>query len=90
MLALGLCLLSYFSYHALAGQRSVINYISLKKENVALQAQLEDMRAKRNAIEHKVSMLRPGSIDPDYVHELAVINLGYSRSNHLTIINVNK
>ena len=47
----------------------------------------DDLRAEREDLERHVALLRPQSIDPDTVEELARRDLGYAYPNDLVQMN---
>ena len=64
-------LLGYFAWHAWEGPRGFPYRDGLKTEVAVLQAKYEAMHAERLRLENKVALLRPESIDPDLLDELA-------------------
>jgi cell division protein FtsB len=72
------CLTSYFCYHALSGDRGLLAMIKLNKQVDKLEAELDIVRAERLHIEHKVTLMRPDSLDIDLVDEQARRSLGYA------------
>jgi cell division protein FtsB len=65
----------YFGYHALSGSRGLLAWQELNRELQATQQELALLRAERRDLEHKVSRLRPTSLDPDLIDEAARRNL---------------
>ena len=67
----------YFAYHLVEGDRGFKAWLSLNREIRAANANLEALRAKRAALDVKVSNLRPEHIDPDLLDERirATLNL---------------
>ena len=61
----------YFGYHALSGSRGLLAWQELNRELQATQQELAELRAERRELEHKVSRLRPSSLDPDLIDEAA-------------------
>lgn len=86
LIILGLCLSVYFSYHAIAGQRSVVKLMSLQEGQVAANAELAQLSAESDDLHKKVVMLRSDSLDADYVEELAVHYLGYRKPGAFTVL----
>lgn len=85
-----LCLLlyGYFGWHYFHGPRSIVRLAEIEGEARALGAKLDETVAARKAFERKITLLRPESIDPDMLDEMARETLGYVRSGEL-IINTN-
>jgi cell division protein FtsB len=64
-------LLGYFAWHAWKGPRGFPYKDRLTADVAALETKYEDLHATRLKLENKVSLLRPESIDPDLLDELA-------------------
>ena len=62
---------AYFSYHAFIGGYGLISMRELEARNVALRERLAETRKQKAYLEHRVSLLRPESIDPDMLDERA-------------------
>lgn len=84
---LGFCLLCYFGYHSVMGERSILRLMTLERSLAKVTAQYEDSNTQRVALEDKVSRLRPGSIDPDLLEERARYVLGFVRDDEQVILN---
>jgi len=68
-------LLGYFGWHAFKGPRGFPYRDGLEVKVATLKSKHEAMRAERERLEGKVTLLRPDSIDPDLLDELARGNL---------------
>ena len=79
------CLMLYFSYHAVEGDRGVLAYLQLQKDLEAAGAEAEAAASKRAEWEHRVSLLNPEAIDPDMLEERARRVLNYGREDELVI-----
>ena len=64
-------LLGYFAWHGTKGPRGFPYREGLETELAQLTRKHEDLRAQRLQLEDKVTLLRPESIDPDLLDELA-------------------
>ena len=64
-------LLGYFAWHAFEGPRGFPYRDGLRLEVAELAAKHEALHAERLRLEDKVTLLRPESIDPDLLDELA-------------------
>jgi cell division protein FtsB len=64
-------LLGYFAWHAWEGPRGFPYRDGLQADVAALAAKRETVHAERVRLEDKVALLRPESIDPDLLDELA-------------------
>lgn len=64
-------LLGYFAWHAFEGQRGYPYRDRLVAEAAVLTQKRDALLAGRQTLENKVALLRPESIDPDLLDELA-------------------
>jgi cell division protein FtsB len=69
LVAYGLAL--YFGYHAVVGSRGLLAWRQLNQDIAATEQELAAVHAERQALEDKVHRLRPASLDPDLIDELA-------------------
>ncbi|MCD8497306.1 MAG: septum formation initiator family protein [Alphaproteobacteria bacterium] len=70
-----LCL--YFGYHIIQGHRSLPALVAVQHDVVEKNAELVILKSKREALERKVVMLRPGSLNKDFLEERVRFMLGY-------------
>jgi cell division protein FtsB len=84
LLALGLT--GYFVFHAFHGDHGVLARMRLERQVESLTKELELVRGEREAIEKRVSLLRPQSLDPDMLEERARRTLGYAHPNEVIIL----
>jgi cell division protein FtsB len=75
--ALGLALTGYFAYHLVEGDRGLLAWLRLTHEIRAENANLQAVRAQREALDQRVSNLKPDHLDPDLLDERvrATLNL---------------
>ena len=85
VLIIGLLLCVYFSYHLIQGNRSLVRLVQMQKQIVVSQTEMEDVSARRAAVESKVKMMRPGSVDRDLLEERIQVVLGYANSKDLIV-----
>ena len=64
-------LLGYFAWHAWKGPRGYPYKDGLEAKVALLDAKFQRLKSDRVAFEHKVELLRPESIDPDLLDEMA-------------------
>ena len=74
---LGIALTGYFIYHLIEGDRGFLAWLRWTREIRAENASLEAVRAQREALDLKVSNLKPDHLDPDLLDERvrATLNL---------------
>lgn len=83
---IGICLTVYFSYHAIQGNRSYLRLMSLNADIAEISHEYEMLKSERTAIEEKVVMMRPGSINKDLLEERVRLVLGYRHPDERTIV----
>jgi cell division protein FtsB len=82
----GVCLSIYFCYHLIAGERSYLRLISLNFQQAQTEVQLAQATQEREALEQRVTMMRPGSVNADLLEEQARKVLGFSYDDEKLII----
>jgi cell division protein FtsB len=83
---LGACLMGYFCYHLVQGERGLLAWLELSHEIAAAEAEAATARAERATLEHRVSHLRPESLDRDLLDERARAVLNVARPNDIVIL----
>lgn len=78
-------LLGYFGWHGYYGPRSFDHRDALAAKAQALDAKVAGIREERQALERKVSLMRPESIDPDMLDELARSTLDFGKPGELIV-----
>jgi cell division protein FtsB len=82
---LGFCVVGYFVYHSIEGERGLTAYVRLTERLVDARAQLDEVQAERQALERRVKLLRTDNLDPDMLDERARTILNYSRPDEIII-----
>lgn len=83
---LAACLLSYFAYHAIQGDRGLLAWLQLRQELAEAKAEAARLDERRARLEQRVSLLRADSLDPDLLDERAHALLGYGRPDEYVIL----
>ncbi|MCC6597408.1 MAG: septum formation initiator family protein [Alphaproteobacteria bacterium] len=86
VILIGLCLCVYFAYHTLQGNRSLYRYYTVNKKIEMLSQKNAALESEANALEKKIVMMRPGSVDKDLLEERVRFVLGYRDKNEYTIL----
>lgn len=84
---MGISLTMYFGYHLLQGDRG---WFALKKLETALseaRATHDTVGQEREELQHRVTLLRPETLDPDMLDERARAVLGYVEADDVIILN---
>ncbi len=69
----------YFAYHAVQGDRGFFTWVQLKQRVAVTRAVAAETAGRRMALERRVRMLNPQSLDADLLDERArvMLNLGH-------------
>lgn len=82
---LGFCIVGYFAYHSVEGDRGLTAFVRLSERLGEARTQLAELQAERQAIERRVRLLRTDNLDPDMLDERARQILNYSRPDEIVI-----
>ncbi len=82
---LGFCIVGYFVYHSIEGDRGLTAYVQLTERLTEAKAQLDEIQAERKALERRVKLLRADNLDPHMLDERARMILNYSRPDEIII-----
>ena len=80
------CIVAYFLYHTVQGDRGWMEMLRLKNEVGAAQANLSQLQKEHDQLDHRVHLMRPESLDADLLDEQSRKNLDYSKPNEIVII----
>jgi len=80
-----LAVLAYFGWHGFYGPRSIEHGKFVRSEVVKYQTELADIKKVREQRDARVALLRPNSIDPDMLDEMARKTLQFSGDGDLII-----
>jgi cell division protein FtsB len=82
-------LLGYFAWHANKGPRGYAYHAGLEQKVAALESEFDAIQQQRVRLEHKVELMRPASIDPDMLDELARQQLEVASPGDLVVFRQN-
>jgi cell division protein FtsB len=82
---IGVAAVAYFAYHTVEGDRGVLAWIRMKNEILDAELQLAKVTTERQALEHRVLLLRPDHLDPDMLEERARAMLNMGREDELVV-----
>ncbi len=82
---MGAAIMTYFGYHAVQGDRGLIAWWNLRYEIDKADAQLGIVSAEKQALERRVALLRPQSLDTDMLAERAQLMLGGVQGDDLIV-----
>lgn len=78
-------LLGYFGWHAFLGPKGFAFRDALKHQVAVLSQDLEAISAKSVSLETQVRLMRPESVDPDMLDELARDKLELVRAGDIVV-----
>ncbi len=78
--------LGYFGYHIIQGEHGVLAWLQLEKELRVAKANAAVLNDEKSQLEHRVSLLRPDSLDPDLLEERARVVLNYARGDEMLVL----
>jgi cell division protein FtsB len=78
-------ILAYFLFHALHGEQGLYAMIMENRKQELLKEELARTRAERQRLEHRVSLMRSDSLDPDLLDEQVRRNLGLIGENEIMV-----
>ena len=79
-------LLGFFAWHAWEGPRGFRFSEKLKIQSAQLTADLAAIQKQRTSFEQRVALLRPESVDPDMLDEMARQTLDVAKPNELIVL----
>jgi cell division protein FtsB len=84
--AFGVAAVLYFAYHGLNGDRGLLAWRTVEHEVEVARAEFDRVKTEREAIEHRVRLLYPESLDPDMLDEYARRFLNYGLPGEVVIM----
>jgi cell division protein FtsB len=85
VMAACLALLGYFAWHGFKGPRNFDHRDRLIAKAEKLDGVLQEVRKERLALDRRVALMRPESIDPDMLDELARSVLNFAKPTDLIV-----
>ncbi|HYD19530.1 MAG TPA: septum formation initiator family protein [Patescibacteria group bacterium] len=87
--SLSFLLFFYFAYHLAHGDRGYFAWKGLEKKLAVSEEEYTAKLAQRQALENRVKLLRPDSLDLDMLDERARVVLGFVKPEEKVVINSN-
>ena len=81
-----LMMLGYFGYHSIHGKHGWHASHRVNAQVTALRAELDALNREKAALEHRISLMLPESLDPDMLDESARSSLNFAHPNDLLIL----
>ena len=82
---IGVCLIVYFLYHAVQGDRGLIAFWQLSKQVTQAENTYSMLNQKRAELQNRVTLLNPFSLNSDMIDERARFMLGYTKPDEVVI-----
>ena len=82
---IGACVIGYFIYHTVQGDRGLIAYVRLNNEVTQAETKLAQVRDERVRLERRVSLLDPDSLDLDMLDESVRLTLNRVTSDEAVV-----
>jgi cell division protein FtsB len=83
---LGACLMGYFGYHLVQGERGLLAWFRLSDALREAEADGRVVRQERDGLERRVALLRPDSLDRDLLDERARATLNVALPNEIILL----
>jgi|GEM_PF-260285 len=83
---IGACIVGYFLYHAIQGDRGWFAMLRMEHEVKAAQSTLTKLQNERQELKHRTQLLNNNSVDPDLLEEKSRELLNYSKPNEIVIL----
>ena len=84
--AIGSCLIAYFAYYAIFGDRGLKTLLNVERETKKVQVELNVTEQQSGDLRKKVEHLRPNSVDPDLLEERGRAVLNFTKPGELVIM----
>lgn len=76
----------YFGFHLVHGEMGYFALRGLEQKEVEMAARQGELQGKRVALENRVALLRPNSLDLDMLDERARAVLGFTNPQELVVL----
>lgn len=83
---LGAALMAYFAYHAVQGDRGLLAWWQLRYQMETAEQELAAVKAEADHLKHRISLLKPESIDLDMVDERTRLLFAYAKPDEFILI----
>jgi cell division protein FtsB len=78
-------LLAYFVVHVFTGQQGLLSWMDMNHRSAGLEKEAADLEARRQQLEARLARLKPGTVDSDYIEEIAWRDLGFVARDDIVI-----
>lgn len=81
------CVIAYFAYHTIQGDRGLFAYFVMSQEVAEADTSLAMYRERRKRLEHRVALLSSKNLDLDLLEERARHLLNLAHEDDIMILN---
>jgi cell division protein FtsB len=81
----GVCLIGYFTYHAIQGDHGIFARDALQGEIARAQSTLDTLTSQREEMEKRAALIDPKQVDPDMLDERARAMLNVARPDEVVV-----
>lgn len=85
MPALCACVVAYFAYYAIHGDRGLVAMKQIQGEIAQAEEVLTQLRTEREEMERRAQLLRSDGLDPDMLEERARLMLNFSNPRDVIV-----
>ena len=83
---LGACLVGYFAFHAIQGDRGIKSWVLLNQDLAAARQTEAHLADELKLLEKRVSLLRPHNLDRDMLEERARLILNFGHEDDVVVL----
>jgi len=83
---LGISAVTYFGFHAVQGDRGLMAWWKLRQHIEVASINMREVNKKRLALERRVRLLHPKTLDSDMLEERARIMLNYGHIDDIVVL----
>jgi cell division protein FtsB len=83
---IGISAVTYFGFHAVQGDRGLMAWWKIRQHIEVASISLREVTKERHALEQRVRLLHPESLDTDMLEERARIMLNYGHIDDIIVI----
>jgi cell division protein FtsB len=80
------CIVCYFAYHTVEGERGWVAQMRLEGQVNAAQNTLDKLQMEHEELDHRVHLMRPETLDPDLLDEESRKTLNFSKPGEIIIL----
>ncbi|WP_260484066.1 FtsB family cell division protein [Sphingomicrobium flavum] len=83
--ALAIIVIGNFAGYAVAGDNGLLAWGGYHRDHEERRAELDELKAERDRLQHRSALLNPRNADPDMAEELVRKDLGLVREDEIIV-----